>query len=58
MSEQPSVTLLILNKVSYLTFGYLPLTVQYLRDLRDTMPRHWSLSASDPNQGSGEFTYS
>ena len=37
------------NTVSQATYGYLPLTVQHLCDLRDTMPRHWSPGASHPN---------
>ena len=36
------------HKVSQATFGYLLLTMQHLCDLRDAMPRHWSLSASHP----------
>ena len=36
------------NAVSQATYGYLPLTVQQLCDLRDVMPRHWSLRASHP----------
>ena len=36
------------NTVSQDTFRTLPLTVQYLCDLRDTMPRHWSSSTSHP----------
>ena len=35
--------------VSQAIYGYLSLTVQYLCDLRDTMPRHWSPGASQPN---------
>ena len=31
-----------------LPFGYLPLTMQHLCDLQDTMPCHWSPSASHP----------
>ena len=38
-----------LNKVSYAKLGTLHLTVQPLRDLRDTMSRYWSPSASQPN---------
>ena len=34
--------------VSQTTFGYLLLTVQYLCNLRDAMPRHWSPDASHP----------
>ena len=30
------------------TFGTLPLTVQYLCDLQDAMPCHWSPSISHP----------
>ena len=33
---------LFLNIVSQNTFGTLPLTVQYLCDLQDVMPLHWS----------------
>ena len=36
------------NTVSQDTFGTLPLTVQYLGDLRDAMPRYWSPSTSYP----------
>ena len=36
------------NKVSQGTFGTLPLTEQYLCDLRNAMPCHWSPSASHP----------
>ena len=36
------------NTVSPATNGYLPVTVQLLCDLRDTMPRHWSSGASHP----------
>ena len=36
------------NTVSWATFGYLPLTVQHLCDLQDTMPYHWLPSASHP----------
>ena len=36
------------NTVSWATFGYLPHTVQYLCDLQDAMPCHWSPSASHP----------
>ena len=31
-----------LNTVSENTFGTIPLSVQYLYDLRNFMPRHWS----------------
>ena len=34
------------STVSQDTFGNLPLTVQYLCDLWDVMPRHWSRSTS------------
>ena len=34
------------NTVSYTTYDYLPLTVQYLCDLQDTMPSHWSPGTS------------
>ena len=33
---------------SQAAFGYLPLTVQHLRNLRGAMPHHWSPSASHP----------
>ena len=36
------------NTVSQDTFGTLPHTVQYLRDLQDAMPCHWSPSSSHP----------
>ena len=36
------------NTVSQDTFGTLPLTVQYLFDLRHAMLRHWSPSTSHP----------
>ena len=36
------------NTVSQDTFGTLPLTVQYLCDLRDAMSRHWSPSTFHP----------
>ena len=36
------------STVSQDTFGTLSLTVQYLSDLLDTMPRHWSPSTSYP----------
>ena len=35
---------------SQATYGYLPLTVQPLCNLRDTMLRHWSPGASHPGQ--------
>ena len=37
-----------LNTVSQDTFGTQPLTVQYLCDLRDAMPRHCSPNTSHP----------
>ena len=36
------------NRVSYATYGYLPLIVQPLCDLQDIMPRYWSPDASHP----------
>ena len=36
------------NLVSYGTFGYLPLTAQYLCHLREAMPHHWSPATSHP----------
>ena len=36
------------NTVTQDTFGTLPLTVQYLCDLKDAMPHHCSLSTSNP----------
>ena len=36
------------NTVSQAAFGYLPLTVQHLCDLRDAIPHHWSTNASHP----------
>ena len=36
------------NTVSSATYGYLPLTVQPLCNLRDVMPCHWSPGASQP----------
>ena len=41
------------NQVSQAARGYLPLTVQRLCDLRETMPRHWSASASHPTFSQG-----
>ena len=37
------------NIVIHDTFGTVPLTVQYLRDLQDAMLHHWSPSTSHPN---------
>ena len=37
------------NTVPQATYGYLPLIVQYLCDLRGTMPRHSSPGTSHPN---------
>ena len=47
------------NTVSQATFGYLPLAVQCLCDLRDIIPRHWSPGASHPAfiHGSGGFPW-
>ena len=36
------------NTVNLAAVGYLPLTLQHLCDLQDTMPCHWSPSASHP----------
>ena len=42
---------------SQATYGYLPLTVQHLYGLQETMPFHWSSSVSHPTftQGSRGF---
>ena len=44
-----SSELISINTVSLGPYGYIPITVQHLCDLRDTMPRHWSLDASQGN---------
>ena len=43
-----TILLTLNNTVSQATFGYLLLTVQYLCDLLDTMPPHWSPTTSHP----------
>ena len=40
--------LILDNSVSQMLFGYLLVTVQHVRDLRDVMSCHWSRGASHP----------
>ena len=43
------------NTVSQATYGYLPLSLQHLCDLQDTMPRHWLPGVSHPNPILGKW---
>ena len=48
MLEQSLLLIGCSNTVNQDTFGTLPVIVQYLCDLLDAMPHHWSPSTSHP----------